>query len=1071
MVVAAVGAMGLLGWVFDSESLKTFFTGAVSIKANAAICLILLGTALLLLAPEGRRDLRAIVAGRLLAGVAMLVGGLTLLEHVGGYDFGIDQFLFREATGALATASPGRMGPPASASFLLGGLALLLLEVRTRWGGAPVQWLGLAIGLIALLPLIGYAYAIQSLYGIAKYTGIAIHTAIAIAVLAIGLLTVRPTTGLMRVVCADDAGGATARRLIIPAIAIPFILGWLRTLGERAGLFDAAFGRPILVLSLIVSFTSLVWWNARAMSVLGRARARAEEDRKQREEELRASEQRYRNFISLSSEGIWRFDLDTPVATNLPVDQQVALIFRHAYLAECNDAMARMYGYETCSEITGWRLDRFLDPNDPRSVEFLAAFIANGYRLQDAESHEPDRHGNVRVFLNSFVGFVEDGKVLRAWGTQRDMTERRQAEDRARTILESITDAFFAVSRDWKFTYVNRQAERVLNRKRDELVGKVIWEVYPGLVGTEFERAYRRVVEEHVAVSVTSFYADHGKWYEVHAYPVTDGISIYFRDVTDRKRDEQALHEAAEVLRESEERFRLIADAMPQIVWVTRPDGYHEYYNRRWYEYIGLDFERTRGDQWSNPLHPDDRGRARVRWQRSLETGEPYEIEYRFRRHDGEYRWFLARALPVRGGDGAIVKWYGTCTDIHDQKLFWADRERLLASERAARAEAERASEAKSEFLATLSHELRTPLTPVLLTVSLMESHPGLPDDLREDVATIRRNIELESRLISDLLDLTRITRGKMQLDEEDVDLHLVVRSAVDICQREASAKLAVKLGASRHTVRGDATRLQQVFWNLINNAMKFTAPEGEITVRSLDAAGGRVRVEVTDTGAGIETSILPRLFDAFEQGDARTVRQQAGLGLGLTISKRIVDAHGGTITAHSEGRGRGATFAVELPVVSAPKPEVDEQHPAPATGTVRSLEVLLVEDHEPTLSILTRLLRRLGHRVTGVTTVASATQAAQQDGFDLIISDLGLPDGSGLDFIRRLPDRYAGRVIALTGYGMESDIAASKEAGFAEHLTKPVDLATLEAAMSRFGGGGRASKGLGPPNRLQSRS
>ena len=392
------------------------------------------------------------------------------------------------------------------------------------------------------------------------------------------------------------------------------------------------------------------------------------------------------------------------------------------------------------------------------------------------------------------------------------------------------------------------------------------------------------------------------------------------------------------------------------------------------------------------------------------------------------------------------------------------ERERLLASEQAARAmaeasadEARRASEAKSEFLATLSHELRTPLTPVLLNVSLMEAHPALPEDLRADIEMIRRNIELESRLISDLLDLTRISKGKLRLDKDNVDLHAIVLAAIDICQREASARLVVDLSATRHTVRGDATRLQQIFWNLVNNAEKFTGPDGTITVRSFDTPDDRICVQIIDTGAGIDPAVLPRLFSAFEQGDVRAQRQQAGLGLGLAISRKLVEAHRGTISAASEGRGRGATFTVDLPLAAHPQkatapPRQQQQQPAESPAGA-PLNVLLVEDHEPTLRALERLLRQTGHRVTGVTTVSSATAAVARGGFDLIISDLGLPDGSGLDVIRQLRSRYDGPAIALTGYGMDSDITASRSAGFNEHLTKPVDLATLQAAIHRVTG------------------
>jgi CheY-like chemotaxis protein len=282
--------------------------------------------------------------------------------------------------------------------------------------------------------------------------------------------------------------------------------------------------------------------------------------------------------------------------------------------------------------------------------------------------------------------------------------------------------------------------------------------------------------------------------------------------------------------------------------------------------------------------------------------------------------------------------------------------------------------------------------------------------------------------------------------------VHLLVRSAIEICQREASAKLHVELKATRHLVRGDSTRLQQIFWNLISNAIKFTGRNGEITVRSSDAPDGCVRVEVIDTGEGIDPAVLPRLFTAFEQGDIRTVRKQAGLGLGLAISKRLVEAHNGKITAMSEGRGRGATFVVELPTVmqSLVTTTVAPYAPENQHGDGKSLHVLLVEDHEPTLVVMSKLLRSLGHRVSTATTAASARATAVQEQFDLIISDLGLPDGSGLDVMRSLRDRYAGRGIALTGYGMESDVAASKNAGFTEHLTKPVDLAILRAAITR---------------------
>jgi signal transduction histidine kinase/ActR/RegA family two-component response regulator len=437
-----------------------------------------------------------------------------------------------------------------------------------------------------------------------------------------------------------------------------------------------------------------------------------------------------------------------------------------------------------------------------------------------------------------------------------------------------------------------------------------------------------------------------------------------------------------------------------------------------------------------------------------IETKQPIKGEVPFTGGSGISGVYEYIFTPVLGPDGAVEVIAGTTRDVTARKRGEDERQELLAREREARADAERASEAKSDFLAALSHELRTPLTPVLLTASIIESHPLLPPELREDIATIRRNVELESRLISDLLDLTRISRGKLQLDMREQDLHRLIESAVDVCQREASAKLIIDLSARHRAVTGDSTRLQQIFWNLINNAIKFTPDDGKITVRSTNVTVNDdpvIRVEVIDTGEGIDPMVLPKLFNAFEQGEVRSVRQQAGLGLGLTISKKLAEAHGGTIRAFSEGRGRGSVFTVDLPVlVECVETSAAPQLPVSTPAGMHPLSVLLVEDHEPTLRVMERLLRQIGHQVTGVQSVAAATSAAARDAYDLIISDLGLPDGSGLDVMRQLRDRYGDRSIALTGYGMESDIVASRDAGFSEHLTKPVDLAALEAAIAR---------------------
>jgi hypothetical protein len=387
--------------------------------------------------------------------------------------------------------------------------------------------------------------------------------------------------------------------------------------------------------------------------------------------------------------------------------------------------------------------------------------------------------------------------------------------------------------------------------------------------------------------------------------------------------------------------------------------------------------------------------------------------------------------------------------DISDRQRAEEQRERLLASERAARAEAERASRAKDEFLAALSHELRTPLTPALLTISILERDRNLPARFRPDIEVIRRNVEIEARLIDDLLDLTRIMNRKMTMTIQNVDIHPLLENAERTCRMEDGIQVKLELAAAEHHVRADSARLQQVFWNLLSNARKFTAIGGTITVRSSNPSPGQLEVEVTDNGRGIEPELLPRIFNAFEQGDAQMARRFGGLGLGLTISKAIIDAHGGTISAQSPGKGEGASFRVSL-ATAAPglADPAAASPPGVESAIAEGLHILLVEDHEPTLKIISRLLRDLGHEIHSVSTVQDAMRRLDTEQFDLLLSDLGLPDGSGYEVMVHAAKRGL-KGIALSGYGMNEDIERSREAGFANHLIKPVDIQTLTKAIN----------------------
>jgi CheY-like chemotaxis protein/anti-sigma regulatory factor (Ser/Thr protein kinase) len=336
-----------------------------------------------------------------------------------------------------------------------------------------------------------------------------------------------------------------------------------------------------------------------------------------------------------------------------------------------------------------------------------------------------------------------------------------------------------------------------------------------------------------------------------------------------------------------------------------------------------------------------------------------------------------------------------------------------------------------------------------VLTSLLALEHDDLPDEVQPALQMIRRNVELEARLIDDLLDLTRISKGKVQLSLETVDAHMLLRNALEICQSEIDQKgliLNLQLAAKRVYLEADPARLQQVFWNLIKNAVKFTPKGGQLTLRTTNDDQAQLRVEISDTGCGIDDQSLPKIFNAFEQGE-RT--RQGGLGLGLAISKALVETHRGRLTAASPGRGQGATFTAVFPL-SAREIYQATNGAAPASAERKALRILLVEDHEDTNRSLTQLLQRRGYQVLSACTVANAIEVAAAQDFDVLVSDIGLPDGSGVDLIQQLRLERPIFGIALTGFGMEEDIRRSHQGGFEYHLIKPVDLNRLDTLIQK---------------------
>lgn len=518
-------------------------------------------------------------------------------------------------------------------------------------------------------------------------------------------------------------------------------------------------------------------------------------------------------------------------------------------------------------------------------------------------------------------------------------------------------------------------------------------------------------------------------------------------------RNDPSMHTEERFPRELE-LLRRLADNLPQIVWVTRADGSHEYYNRKWYEFTGLSPNGSMGQSWDPFFHPDDLAWANQAWAEALRTGNPYDIEFRLKRAtDGTYRWFIGRALSARNAEGAITNWFGTCTDIHEQKLTeGALRE---AGDRVRQENSE-----KDEFLGMISHELRTPLNAVFGWTRLIQENLLNEVERGEAVNSIMRNAEAQARLIEDVLDITRIINHKLSLDREVVNPLRLVADAVEAVRPSADAKgisLEMVVEAGDLLVDADPMRLQQVVLNLLTNAVKFTGRGGAVRVRT-ERERGSASIEISDTGKGISADLLPHIFERFRQGDSSSTRRYGGLGLGLTIAHQLVVMHGGAIEAQSEGAGRGSRFTVRLPIVALdtraslqiPQPAEEVVFPA---NSLRGVHVMVIDDEPSVRDLVALTLAKCGASVTVAASARDALGLMPNLTPDVVVSDIAMPEVDGYEFIRRLralaePKGRDIPAIALTAYAGAQNRHRALELGFDQHLTKPVDPAELVRAI-----------------------
>lgn len=540
------------------------------------------------------------------------------------------------------------------------------------------------------------------------------------------------------------------------------------------------------------------------------------------------------------------------------------------------------------------------------------------------------------------------------------------------------------------------------------------------------------ILAGHDCVGVMSFFIRRRKQPDASVLGMLETIGRQIGEFARRTQVEAAI-------RQSEQRFRLMADAIPEVIFTTIPEGACDFANARFCELTGLTFEQVIGYGWMKALHTEDRQRKLDQWQRSVRTGEPFEARYRFRLADGEYRWYLGRARPVRDEKGNITAWFGSATDIHD----------LVLAEQALR----EAARQKNEFITLLAHELRNPLAPLRSIVDLLQRTHGQELDLQDKIAVINRQVRHMARMLDDLLDVGRIVRGRIQLAKETVDLVALIRSTTEDFRsalEQCGLTFKVNLPDQPLWIDADPTRIAQVIGNLLQNAMKFTRAGDRVSVDAAqDGNTPYVLMSVSDTGVGMDAKTLESAFEVFQQVDQGLDRSRGGLGLGLPLAKGLVELHQGEISAASDGVGSGSKFTVRLPLSQAPSLK-RKPHSSSASPPKR---VLVIDDSRDTADALGELLKLVGHEVVIAYNGVQGIETAQRFLPDVVLCDIGLPgemDGyATARAMRQDPKLASAFLIAITGYGQEKDKKQAIEAGFDMHFTKPVQFEELVRIVS----------------------
>ncbi len=1005
------GLITLIGWTATLPRLTDWDSSGISMMPNAALGAMSAGAALVLLA-LGRRRAAAIVA--FLPG---LLGAATVFQYLSGIDLGIDTLLIYREWGQRGTLVPGRMGPPGSTSFTLLGAAMILTAFGNKSRQASAVC-GMVVIAIAMLSIVGYMFGADRLFAVPYLTTIALQTATILLALGSGVVASVRETEPMKTLSDDSPAGVLVRRAIPYVVLAPIVLSWIGVQGLNAGLYDAAFETAAITLLLIALFVGGLW--------------RMASEVRNYETPLRESRERLHSVLASVSD---RFQT---------VDREWRFTYHNAAMRR---GLAEQ-GVDADATLGRNLFEVFPEFGDTAGANALRRAMEQRIEVEFEFFYEPwKRWYEVRASPLPEGGLTIVSQDVTLRKTEAEIVAAH--ERKLRLMTDHAPVLISHCGTDARYKFVNKPFAERFGLTPEKVIGKHIAEV----VGQTAYATFQKYVAVALAGKPVEFeteipYPTGGTQVMHAAYmPERDvsgnviGLVAAIVNITDRKR-------AEELLRAQLELTQTITDNSTAALFMMNAQGYCTFMNPAGEKMFGWTFEEIS----SKPLHemihhhhPD--GRSYPMDECPIDRALPENFDLRehrdvFIRRAGEFFPVLVAAAPV-----------------------FADRERLIATvievrditERvAAEQEIAQTTRRKDEFLAILAHELRNPLAPIRNMLEAMKRKDADADILARARIIMDRQLHLLSRLIDDLMDVSRIGHGKIELRRERIELASVVQHAVETVTQaveQAQHQFTLTLPAQPIYLNADPVRLSQVFANLLNNACKYTRPGGAGRISlTAEREAAQVVVRVTDNGIGLTDGMLTKIFEPFTQVDSSMERSRGGLGIGLGLVKNLVEMHSGTVAARSPGLDQGAEFVVRLPILPEGLPALERPIAIETVSAATARRILIADDNADAASSLAMLLQIMGHEVVTASDGLDAIELASSFRPDLIVLDIGMPNLNGYDTCRRIREQSWSKntvLIALTGWGQNEDRRRSLEAGFDHHLVKPADPATLMKLLS----------------------